>query len=106
MLLTLSTYSKTRYSLPFFLNASRRSTIFSCFSVRNIRSSRKVVRLTSSFSAKRAAMNISIIKELIRMYRGHSWTFTADESFAKEQARTDPMTVYPYTGTFPNHLNC
>lgn len=51
--LTLSTYSKTRYSFPFRRNASRSSTIFSCLRVRNILSSRRVVLLTSSFSGNK-----------------------------------------------------
>lgn len=50
---TFSTYSKTRYSFPLRRKASFSSTIFSCLSVRSILSSRRVVSLTSSFSAWR-----------------------------------------------------
>lgn len=48
--LTFSTYSKTKYNFPLLLKASFSSTMFSCFKVRSILSSRKVVSLTSSFS--------------------------------------------------------
>ncbi len=48
--LTFSMYSNTRYSFPRCRNASFSSTMFSCFSVRSIFSSRMVVSFTSSFS--------------------------------------------------------
>lgn len=45
-----STYSNTRYSFPFLLNASFRLTMFSCLSILRILTSRSVVFLTISSS--------------------------------------------------------
>lgn len=60
--LTFSTYSKTKYNFPLLLKASFSSTIFSCFNVRSILSSRKVVSLTSSFSRVQSKQNQLIKK--------------------------------------------
>ena len=55
-----STYSNTRYSLPFLRKASRSVTMLSCLSIRKILTSRNVVLRTISSSGHRVNLSMQL----------------------------------------------